>query len=328
MPAVNRPGCARRSRPLSRALRETPLTEHIAAPNSTVRRGLWDRPILLLAVTSLFWAGHSVVGKLAVGEIPPLTLTFLRWAVATGPICFGARHVIVQDFKVLRRHWLYVLSLGALGYTGFNSLFYLSAHYTAALNMSLFQACIPALVLIGAALGFGARPKWTQSLGAVCTIAGVAVIASQGQLARLAALSFNFGDVLMFVACVLYSYYALALRYRPPVSSIGFLAGMALAALATSIPPFLWEASHTGLILPSLKGWAVVLYASVGVAFLSQLFFVRGVQLIGPGRAGVFVNLVPVFGALMAVGILGEPLSSYHFVALALVIGGIVLAQR
>jgi len=304
------------------------LTEHIAVPKSPARRGLWDRPILLLATTSLIWAGHSVVGKLAVGEIPPMTLTFLRWAVASVPICFAARHVMVRDFRVLRRHWLYVLSLGALGYTAFNSLFYLSAHYTGALNMALFQACIPALVLIGAALGFGARPKATQALGAVCTMAGVAVVASQGRFARLADLSFNFGDILMFVACVLYSYYALALRYRPAVSSIGFLAGVALAALVTSIPPFLWEAAHIGVILPSLKGWAVVLYASLGVAFLSQLFFIRGVQLIGPGRAGVFVNLVPVFGAFMAVGLLGEPLSAYHLVALALVIGGIVLAQR
>ncbi len=307
---------------------EEALTEHIAVPNAPARKRLWNRPILLLATTSLIWAGHSVVGKLAVGEIPPMTLTFLRWAFAFVPICFAARHVIVKDFKVLRRHWPYVLSLGALGYTAFNSLFYLSAHYTGALNMALFQACIPGLVLIGAALGFGARPKATQAFGAACTMAGVAVIAAQGQFARLASLSFNFGDVLMFVACVFYAYYALALRYRPAVSSIGFLAGVALAALLTSIPPFLWEISRTGFVLPGLRGWAVVLYASLGVAFLSQLCFMRGVQLIGPGRAGVFVNLVPVFGALMAVGFLGEPLASYHLVALALVIGGIVLAQR
>jgi drug/metabolite transporter (DMT)-like permease len=304
------------------------LTEHIVAPNSPARRGLWDRPILLLATTSLIWAGHSVVGKLAVGEVPPMTLTFLRWSVAIVPICFAARHVIVKDFRVLRQHWLYVLSLGALGYTAFNSLFYLSAHYTGALNMALIQACIPALVLIGAALGFGARPTSAQTFGAILTMAGVATIASQGQLARLAALSFNFGDVLLLISCLFYAYYALALRYRPAVSSIGFLAGMAIAALVTSIPPFVFEISRNGLVLPSAKGWAVVLYAALGPAFLSQLCFMRGVQLIGPGRAGVFVNLVPVFGALMAVGLLGEPLASYHVVALALVIAGIVLAQR
>ncbi len=282
----------------------------------------------MLGLTSLIWAGHAVVGKLAVGEIGPMTLTFLRWTVALGPILFAARHEIAKDFPVLRRRWIYVGSLGALGYTAFNALFYLSAHYTAAINMALIQAGIPALVLIGAALGFGARPTSAQTLGAALTIAGVATIAAQGDIAKLASLSFNFGDVLMLVGCLFYAYYALGLRYRPAVSTVGFLAGMALAALITSTPLFLYEVWRQGLTLPSAKGVAVLLYAALGPAFISQLMFMRGVQLIGAGRAGVFVNLVPVFGALLAVALLGEPLSAYHLVALALVVGGIVLAQR
>jgi drug/metabolite transporter (DMT)-like permease len=281
-----------------------------------------------MTVTSLVWAGHSVVGKLAVGEIGPMTLTFLRWSVAFGPICIAARRTLRQDFSVLRRHWLHVAVLGTLGYTAFNAMFYLAAHYTSALNMALIQACIPALVLIGAAAGFGVRPTIAQGLGAAVTMAGVATIAAQGNLMRLVTLSFNLGDAMLLIACVFYAYYTLGLRHRPKVTTIGFLAGMALAAFITSIPPFLWETAHDGLPAPGLKGVAAVLYASLGVAFFSQLCFMRGVELIGPGRAGVFVNLVPVFGALMAVGLLGEPLAPYHFVALALVIGGIALAQR
>jgi drug/metabolite transporter (DMT)-like permease len=304
------------------------LTERIALNAPQARRRLWDRPLLLLSATSLIWAGHAVVGKLAVGEIGPMTLTFLRWSFAIGPIWFAARRTLSADFRVLRTRWLYVASLGALGYTAFNALFYVSAYYTGALNMALIQACIPALVLIGAALGFGARPNLPQALGAAATIAGVAVIAAQGDIARLAKLAFNFGDLLLLIACLFYAYYALALRYRPPVSSVGFLAGMALAALITSFPPFVWEAARQGLQWPSAKGFAVLLYAALGPAFLSQLMFMRGVELIGPGRAGVFVNLVPIFGALLAVVLLGEPLASYHLVAIALVVGGIALAQR
>jgi drug/metabolite transporter (DMT)-like permease len=302
------------------------LTQPIVAPTTTAR--LWDRPLLLLTATSLIWAGHSVVGKLAVGEIPPMTLTFLRWTFALGPIWFAARRTIADDLPALRRHWLYVLSLGGLGYTAFNALFYVSAHYTGALHMSLIQACIPALVLIGAALGFGARPTLMQSLGAAATVAGVAEIAAEGDFAKLATLDVNFGDLLLLIACLLYAYYALALRYRPAVSTIGFLAAMAFAAFVTSIPPFLWEVWRYGLAMPTPQGVAVLLYAALGPAFLAQLFFMRGVQLIGAGRAGVFVNLVPIFGALLAVILLGEPLATYHLIALALVIGGIALAQR
>jgi drug/metabolite transporter (DMT)-like permease len=281
-----------------------------------------------MTATSLIWAGHAVVGKLAVGEIGPMTLTFLRWSLAIGPILFAARHNIPRDFPLLGKRWLYVASLGALGYTGFNGLFYASAHYTGALNMALIQACIPALVLIGAALGFGARPTLAQTAGAAATMAGVAAIASQGDPARLLKLAFNFGDALLLIACVLYAYYTLALRYKPPVSSIGFLAAMALAALVTSIPPFVYEVWTEGMRFPSATGFAVLVYAALGPAFSAQLFFMRGVELIGPGRAGVFVNLVPIFGAFLAVVLLGEPLAAYHLVALALVIGGVVLAQR
>ncbi len=304
------------------------MTEFLATTAAAARRGLWDRPLLLLGGTSLIWAGHAVVGKLAVGEIGPMTLTFLRWGLAIVPIGLAARRRIAADFRVLRGRWLYVASLGALGFTAFNALFYLSAYYTSAFNMALIQACIPALVLIGAALGFGARPSLPQALGAALTMAGVAAIAAQGDIGRLLRLAFNFGDLLLLIACVFYAYYALALRDRPPVSTIGFLAGMALAAFVTSIPPFLWEVSRQGLHMPSLTGFAVLAYAALGPAFLAQILFMRGVELIGPGRAGVFVNMVPLFGALMSVGLLGERLATYHFVALALVVGGIALAQR
>ena len=302
------------------------MTKIDAARAATPR--LWDRPLVLLSLTAAIWAGHAVVGKLAVGEIGPMTLTFLRWSLAVPPILFAARGSLARDWPALRARWLYILALGALGYTLFNALFYLAAWYTGALNMALIQACIPAFVLIGAALGFGVRPTGAQTLGAVATMAGVGVVAAQGDWRRLAGLGFNFGDVLLLISCGLYAFYTLALRRRPAVSSISFLAAMALAALLTSIPPFLWESAQTGLRWPSVRGFEVLLYAALGPAFLSQLCFMRGVELIGAGRAGVFVNLVPIFGALMAVAFLGEPLRAYHLVALALVIGGIALAQR
>ena len=302
------------------------MTQTDAAANAS--RRLWDRPLLLMSATSLIWAGHAVVGKLAVGEIGPMTLTFLRWSFAVPLIALAARGSLAGDWPQLRAHWRLILALGAFGYTAFNAMFYLSAYYTGALNMALIQACIPALVLIGAALGLGARPTLPQTLGALLTMAGVAVVASQGDPRRLAGLGVNFGDFLLLASCVLYAWYALALRKRPNVSAVGFLAAMAFAAFLTSIPGFLWEIAREGLRWPSPRGFGVLLYAAVGPAFLSQLFFMRGVELIGPGRAGVFVNLVPIFGALMAVVLLGEPLAAYHVVALALVVGGIALAQR
>jgi len=182
-------------------------------------------------------------------------------------------------------------------------------------------------VLIGARFGLGERVNGLQTLGVVATMLGVVAIASQGEWSRLVGLAFNGGDVLMLIACIFYASYTLGLRERPAVSGLGLLAGMAFAAFVSSLPLFVWEAAAGNFIWPTGKGLLLLAYAAAGPAFLSQVFFIRGVELIGPGRAGVFVNLVPAFGALMAVGLLGEPFAPYHIVALGLVVGGIAIAQ-
>jgi drug/metabolite transporter (DMT)-like permease len=291
-------------------------------------QSVWANPILLLVITTLIWAAHSIVGRLAVGQIGPMTLTCLRWAVALIPILIAARPALRQDWPVLREHWVYLTVMGAAGYTVFVALFYVAAHHTSALNLSIIQGAIPALVLIGARVFLGVRFTALQALGALITMLGVGVIAAQGDLARLAALAFNSGDVMMFLAAVLYAGYTIGLRQRPKVSGVSMLAGMAVAAFVTSVPLMIWEIMSGGFIWPSSGGLLVLAFVALGPAFVAQLTYMRGVELIGPGRAGVFVNLVPVFGAVMAVAILGEPFGTYHVVALLLVVGGIAIAQR
>jgi drug/metabolite transporter (DMT)-like permease len=297
-------------------------------PRAGLLRSAWSSPILLLVLTTLIWSGHSVVGRLAVGEVPPMTLTCLRWSVALIPILALAGPSLRRDWPILKANWLYIGAMGALGYTAFNALFYLAAYRTTALNMSILQGAIPALVLIGARVFLGVKVTGAQGVGAALTMLGVVAIAAQGDPARLATFAFNDGDLMMLVAVVLYAGYTVGLRQRPQVSGLSMLAGMALAAFITSLPLMIWEIADQGFVFPTGGALLTVLYVSVGVAFASQWFYMRGVELIGPGRAGVFVNLVPVFGAIMAVVLLGEPFAAYHVVALALVVGGIAIAQK
>jgi drug/metabolite transporter (DMT)-like permease len=299
-----------------------------AAPRTGLMQSTWASPILLLVLTTLIWAAHSIVGRLAVGQIGPMTLTCLRWGVALIPIFITARHSLRQDWPALRARWVYLMLMGAAGYTAFNALFYVAAHHTGALNLSIIQGAIPALVLIGARAFLGVRFSALQALGALITMFGVVVIASQGDPARLAALAFNSGDVMMVVAAVLYAGYTIGLRQRPNVSGVSMLAAMALAAFVTSVPLMIWEIMSGGFVWQTWGGLLTLAFVALGPAFVSQLMFMRGVELIGPGRAGVFVNLVPVFGAIMAVVILGEPFAAYHVLALLLVVGGIAIAQR
>ncbi len=304
------------------------MSENFASGWARPWRAAWDSPVALLSLTALIWAGHAVVSRMAVGQIAPMTLTCGRWAVALGPIAFAARGTLRRDIEVMRGRWLFVALMGALGFTGFNALFYVAAHRTGALNLSIIQGAIPAFVLIGARFVFGEKVRALQALGAFATMVGVVAIASQGDWSKLAGLAFNSGDLMVLIACFLYAGYTIGLRDRPRVSGLGLLAGMALAAFLTSIPLFVWEVATGDFIWPTGEGLLLLLFAALGPAFASQVFYMRGVELIGPGRAGVFVNLVPAFGALMAVVLLGEPFAAYHVVALALVVGGIAIAQR
>jgi len=287
----------------------------------------WNSPALLLTLTALMFAGHSVVGRLAVGEISPMTLTCARWGLALIPLSLATRANFSRDLAVLRPRWAFIVAMGALGFTAFNALFYTAAHHTSALNLSIIQGAIPAFVLICARLVFRVRVRPWQAFGAFVTMIGVAAIASQGDVARLLALAFNSGDVIMMVASVLYAGYTVGLRARPQVSGLGFFTAMAAVAFVTSIPLLGLEIASGAFIQPTLKGLALLVYVAVFPSLLAQILYIRGVELIGPGRAGVFVNLVPVFGALLAVVLLGEAFALYHAVALILVCAGIGIAE-
>jgi len=282
----------------------------------------------LLAGTMLLWGGNVVASKWAVGEVSPQVLTCLRWAIACLVLALPARAGLVAEWGRLKAHWLYVLLMGACGYTLYASLFYAAGLYTTGINIALFQGAIPVLVILINYAVHRVAVSGAQALGVVVTLAGAVVAATHGDWRVLTHFGFNRGDVLMLVACLLYAGYAVALTARPKVSGLTFFTAMALAAFLTSLPPLVaeWTLGHT--IWPTPRGWLVVAFVALGPSLAAQLGFMRGVELIGPNRAGLFVNLVPIFGAGLAVLFLGEPFRWNDALALALVIGGIAIAER
>jgi drug/metabolite transporter (DMT)-like permease len=282
---------------------------------------------VLLVLTMLIWGANAVAARLAVGEIAPMLLTFLRWSVCCAALALTSRRQIAAHWRSLLPSWRYVSLMGTLGFTGFNALFYAAAHHTTAINIAIIQGTIPVLMLIGSFLFYRTRITALQIAGVALTVAGIAVVASQGQFALLAALAFNIGDVWMIVASLLYAGYALGLRRRPPVPAIVFFAATAAVAALASLPLVAAEIAMGLCYLPTAKGLLLVLFIGLLPSFVSQVTFIQAVGLIGPARAGMFLNLVPVFGPLLAVLVLGEPLSPYHAAALVLVLGGIYIAE-
>lgn len=288
----------------------------------------YGNAFVMLTLTTLFWGGNTIAGRLAVGEVSPMMIVFLRWLIVAAILVplFWSR--IRADWPLMRPYLPRMILMAAFGFVGFNSLFYIAATQTTAVNLGIIQGSMPIIVLIGSVIAFGTKVRLLQVLGILLTLAGVTIIAAQGSLDVLLSLAVNPGDGYMLASCVLYSGYALALRNRPKISGLTFFAALSGISVLASIPGLVFEISTGTAQWPSFDGWLVVLYIAVFPSCLSQIFFMRGVDLIGPARAGVFVNLVPLFAAALAVTILGEPFMFHHGIALLLVLGGIWLSER
>ncbi|PDQ21126.1 EamA family transporter [Mesorhizobium sanjuanii] len=282
---------------------------------------------LLLMITTLLWGGNSVAGKLAVDHISPMTLVFLRWVLAVLIMLPIGWRALREDWPLVRRHWLILAVLGASGFTFFNAIFYTALNYTTAINVSIEQAAMPILIIVANFLFFRLRVNWAQIVGVVLTIAGVILTACHGDPRRLLTLELNFGDAIMLVAVILYSGYSVGLRLKPAMRWQSLMLALSIAALVTSLPFFLWEIAAGKVIVPDARGWAVTLYTAIGASIVSQIFYIRGNELIGANRAGLFINLVPIFGTLLSVLIVGETFHLYQALALVLVLGGISLAE-
>jgi len=282
---------------------------------------------LLLVFTMVCWGGNAVAGRLAVGQISPMVITCLRWGIVAIFLAGATRGRLVAAWPVMRHHWRRVLVMAVCGFSIFNALFYVAAHHTTAVNIAILQGSIPIFVVVGALLLHRTRIGVLQALGIVATLIGVAVVATGGHLATLAAFRLNLGDSLMLLACFLYACYTLALRNRPDVPSVIFFAMMAIIAFLTSLPLLAYEMVTGSVEWPTPEGWGILVFIALFPSFLAQLAFMRGVELIGPGRAGLFANLVPIFGAFLAVVILDEAFALFHLIALVLVVAGILVAE-
>jgi drug/metabolite transporter (DMT)-like permease len=288
---------------------------------------LFDRPYLLLTLTTLFWAGNAVAGKLAAGVIPPFTLTGLRWILTAFILFLLARPLIAENWDRMKANWRFLFFCGAIGFAVFNFCLYGALNYTSAINVAIEQSGMPMIVILLAYLVYREPVTPLQLVGAGFSIIGVLITASRGDLLALLQLDVNIGDLIMLGGVLAYSVYTVALKRKPVMPWQVFMFSLAVAAMITALPAMLVELSTGAMPEMSWRTPVLLAYVVIFPSVLSQIFFVRGVEMIGPQRAMIFSNLVPVFASVLAVLILGEAFEGYHAVGLALVIGGIALAE-
>ncbi|CDN49014.1 DMT family transporter [Neorhizobium galegae] len=282
---------------------------------------------LSLVIATLAWGGNAVAGKLAVGHVSPMMLTFWRWFFAVAIIFAISVPQLIKDWPVVRKNLPILLFLGVVGYVVFNGALYTAVNYTTAINVTVEQAVIPMLIFVINFALFRMKVSWAQILGFTLTLLGGIITAIHGDLSALVTLTVNFGDAIMMIAVVAYAIYTVALRWRPKIDWRTLMAVPAFFAMVFSLPLVFWEYSADRVIWPDAEGWVVVLYTGIFASLIAQVLYIKGVEEIGANRAGLFINLVPVFGTLLSVAIIGESLQLFHVVALALALGGIAIAE-
>lgn len=287
-----------------------------------------NHPYLLLLLAPLIWGGNAVAGKLAVGEISPMALTFYRWFFAALVLFPFALPHLKKDFALIKKHFILLFSLGCLGFSIFNLLIYQALHHTTTIKMTIEQAGIPIFILLGNFIFLKMRCTFWQIIGLVIAIFGVITTVSNGNYLTIFKDEINRGDVLMLFASMAYAAYSFGLRWRPQIHWISFIFVLSFCASLFSLPFYLTESSGTNPLDFSLKGWLLIAYVSVFASIIGQIAYANGVAMIGSNRAGQFINLVPVFGTLLSIVILGEQLHWYHSLGLTLVLGGIILAEK
>ena len=295
------------------------------APLGVVAR-LWRAPRLLLASSSLFWAGNFIVGRAVHDTVPPLGLAFWRWIGGLALVLGFAWPHLRRDVPALRRHWPALLLLAALGVSAYSALIYLGLQSTTAINALLLQSAMPLVILVCCFALFGERARPLQLGGIVVSLIGVVVIVTRGAPQHVLALSLGPGDPWVLLAVLAYALYSALLRIRPPVHPLSFLAASFGFGAVLLLPLYAWEHMAGAPTQPSAAGVLAIGYLALFPSCLAYMFYNRGVELIGATRAGQFFHLMPVFGTGLAVVLLGEPFEWYQGLGIVLIATGIVLA--
>ena len=289
---------------------------------------LTNQPYLLLSLTSLFWAGNIVLARYVGGHVPPITLSCIRWVGACLMLLPFAWPHLRRDWPALRAHLPLMLTLSATGFAINNTLSYWALQFTQALNALLIQSSGPLFVALWSLLLFGIRLTWSQFLGIAISLAGVLTIILRGDLAALAGVPFNKGDVMFAGALVVFGLYSALMTRRPITHQLSLIVFTTGCGALLMFPFALWEISTGARLSFDPFTAATLVYVVIFPSALAYLFFNRGIALIGPNRAAPFFHLVPVFGSAMAILLLGEQPRLFHLVGYGLVLAGVIIASR
>lgn len=288
------------------------------------------RAIAALLVTPLLFSLNLVVARASVASISPWSLAFWRWLLAVAIMLPLAGAAMYRHRMVLKAEWKQVFILGFLLTVVCGGNVYYGLQYTTATNATLIYTTSTIMVVVLDAM-LARRPLPAgQIIGAIAGFAGIALITLHGELGRLVELQFNIGDLSVFGGALAWAIYTLMIRKGPlvQIGAIPAFAAIAIAGTLLLVPPTLWESFHGGHGPVGMHAWLAVLALAIFPSVLALILFQYSVKVAGAPVTAMYLYLLPIYGILMAVVMLGEELHLYHLVGFVLVLGGVALASR
>ncbi len=284
----------------------------------------------LLVFAAFCWSGNFIVGKYAyLFEVPPLTLNFLRWVSVWLILIPFTYKEIYKNLNYIKKNWIVISFMGVITISTFNSVVYLALTYTQVINAVLVLAAIPAVTIIISSLMKVDKTNIFQLVGLFLSIIGIGAIISNADLNKIFSLNFNKGDLWMLVCVLSWSLYSTLLKKHDfKFSQFTLIQLMVTVGIIFLIPQFFYEKS-IGLDVNLNKAFFVILfYVVIFPALAAYYCWQKGVEIVGPNRATMFIQLMPLLSALLAIIIFREKLELYHFIGASFILSGIYLSNR
>lgn len=287
-------------------------------------------PQLLLVLATILWGGNFVIGRAVAGDIPPLTLAFLRWCAAFVvffPLVYRRTR---QEWPVIQANWPAVIAMAITGVASFNTLVYIGLHYTTSINASLMNSSTPIIIYILSFIFLKERLSKFQLTGTTLSLIGVLFIISGGSIGSLLSFSFNKGDLIVLAAVFCWSIYSLLVKQYagrlPGYSTFLVTIGLGIVML---LPFTVYELMTTSASINwSFGTVGAIFYVGIAASIVAFLSWNSGVVAIGPNRASIYLNFIPFFAAVFAILFLEEQVIVAQLIGGLAVIGGVVLSNK
>ncbi|WP_286886491.1 DMT family transporter [Aneurinibacillus sp. UBA3580] len=287
-------------------------------------------PYVLLVLANVLWGGNFVIGRAITESLPPYTLSFLRWCTALIVFLPFIWSSLRKEWPLLRQKMAVIILMAFTGITGFNTLLYIALHYTTSINASLVNTSTPIVIYILSFFILRERLNKNQTIGTIFSLVGVLFIISKGSLDTLLAFSFNLGDLLVIAALICWSIYSILVkRYTDILPGYSTFFVCILIGIAILFPFSMYEIFVAQIpVVWSTGSVLTVLYTGIFASIVAFISWNSAVSQVGAGKAGIFLNLIPVFASIFAILFIGEHVAWYQTIGGLFVVLGVYISTR